>query len=256
MDVTVIGSSSFVPTLLNSWSSFFFDFGKGDYAIVDAGSWRLLTTVHKVTYTKHVLFTHKHWDHTLFFGGLLWRMRFRRRSEPLRILCPSNAYNRLQRLNRYFNPLGLPSFADLKGFTPAEPRRIGYLNASGTEIWAAAAQHTTTTAGYAFCQGNTKVVVAPDTAANSPTLLKLANNATAFFHDCTFPAGKEGLAKKKGHSTAEGAGYDAAKANAKTLVLIHMSKPRAPRKEELIKGARHYFDGKVLLAQDYATYTF
>ena len=254
--VTVIGSSSFVPTLLTSWSSFFVNLGKGDSVLVDAGSYRLLSIRKDVLNVKQILITHRHPDHTLFIGGLLRRMKRRKRTEPLTIISPPNAYHRLHQYIRYFNPGGVPSFATLRVFTPGNPRQIGYLPSSKTEILAAAACHTTTAIGYAVRQGNTKVVIAPDTTPNCPTLLKLAKNATAFFHDCTFPSRLHSLARRKGHSSPEGCGYDAKQSDVENLVLIHLSRPRNPDVKKVVSGARSRFNGKIIVARDNATYDF
>lgn len=256
MKVTVIGSSSFLPTLLNSWSSFLIDFGKDDRVLLDTGSWKLLYTKLPVQASKFILITHRHPDHLVFIGGLLRRMQRKKRRTPLTILCPTNVFNHLHSYSRLFNPNGIPDFATLKTFKPSKPVRVAHLMASETEIWAAAACHTTMAAGYAFIQGDTKVVIAPDTAANCSTLIDLAKNATAFFHDCTFPTRKLAYARRKGHSSPEGAGYDAQQANVKTLILIHVSRPRSPRNDGIISGARHYFDGNILVASDNSTYTF
>lgn len=205
---------------------------------------------------KYIFVTHRHPDHITFIGALILRMQRNGRTAPLTILCPPNAYQRLSSFIRFFNRQGPPAFVNIKVFTPAAPRRIARFSASQTEVWAAATCHTTLTAAYAFQQGKTKIIIAPDTAPNCSTLLALAEGATAFFHDCTFPIQRFTIARRKGHSNPEGAGDDARRVGAKNLILVHLSGTRAPDKRILIAGAKRHFEGGIFVARDNATFTF
>lgn len=256
MQVTVLGSSSFVPTLRRSWTSFLIDLGSGDQVLVDAGSRRIMGFRRDILPVKYVLISHKHPDHIAFLGALILRMKRNGRTSPLTILCPPNAYQRIFRFIRFFNRQNIPSFVNIKVFTPSVPRRIARLSTSKTDVWTAAACHTTLTAAYAFQQGKTRVVIASDTASNCSTLLALAKGATAFFHDCTFPIRRFGFARKKGHSNPESAGVDARRVGAKSLILVHLSGTRAPDKRALIAGAKRHFEGEVHVASDNTTFTF
>lgn len=256
LQVTVLGSSSFVPTLRRSWTSFLIDLGKGDQVLVDAGSRRIMGFRRDILPVKYVYITHKHPDHIAFLGALILRMQRNNRTIPLTILCPPNAYQRLSSFIRFFNRHGSPSFVNVKVLTPGAPQKIGKFLASQTEVWAAASCHTTLTAAYAFKQGETKIVFAPDTAPSCKSLLALAEGATAFFHDCTFPIRRFTFARRKGHSNPEGAGFDAKRVNAENLILVHLSGHRSPNEKALIMGAQRYFNGKVFVAHDNDKFTF
>jgi ribonuclease BN (tRNA processing enzyme) len=205
---------------------------------------------------KSVFVTHRHPDHIAFLGALILRMKRNKRTTPLNIICPPNAYQRIFSFIRFFNRQKPPDFVNIKVFTPGAPRKIDIFSASQTEVWAAASCHTTLTAAYAFQQGRTKIVIATDTAPNCPSLLALAQDATAFFHDCTFPVRRFTFARRKGHSNPEGAGNDAHRVGAKNLILVHLSGPRTMNKRALIAGAKRHFEGEVFVANDNSKFTF
>lgn len=256
MEIQVLGSSSFIPTIKGSWSSFLINLGNGDRILIDAGTRRLIGLRKDVFAVSHIFITHRHSDHIMFLGGLLRRMKRNNRKKSLTIFCPVNAFYHIQSFIRFYNPRGIPDFVTFETFTPDDPEYLITLTKSKTEIWAAAACHTTMAAGYGVIQGDKKVVIVPDTSPNCSTLLALAKNARAFFHDCTFPTRVHRLALKKGHSSPEGAGIDAHKAGAQTLVLIHTSRIRSLDQQTLIAGAAHHFDGEILVASDNSTFKF
>ncbi len=256
MRIEVLGSSSFIPTIKGSWSSFFIDLGKGDRILIDAGTRRLLGLRKDILTVSHIFITHRHPDHVMFLGALLRRMKRNNRKKPLTIFCPVNAFYHVTGFIRFYNPRGIPDFVNFETFTPGDPGYLISLSKSNTEIWAAAACHTTMTAGYGIIQGKTKVVIVPDTAPNCKPLLALAKGARALFHDTTFPTAVHSYAIAKGHSSPEGAGMDAAKAGVQTLVLIHTSRARARDEHALFDGAARYFGGEIHVGKDNATFTF
>lgn len=256
MEIQVLGSSSFIPTIKGSWSSFYINLGNGDRILIDAGTRRLLGFRKDALEVSHIFITHRHPDHILFLGALLRRMKRNNRKNPLTIFCPINALYRIQGFIRFYNPRGVPDFVDFETFTPGDPEYLITLSKSKTEMWAGAACHTTMAAGYGILQGNKKIVVVPDTKPKCSTLLALAKGARALFHDCTFPTRVHTTAVSKGHSSPEGAGFDAQKAEVKTLILVHTSRIRALDEQTLIEGAAQYFNGEILVASDNSTFKF
>ena len=256
MRVEVLGSSSFVPTIKSSWSSFFVELGNDELLLVDAGTRRLLGFRRDILSVNHILITHRHPDHIMFLGALLRRMHRNKRTTPLTIFCPVNAYYHIRGFVRFYNPRHAPEFVSYQTFVPGDPERLLTLPQSGTEVWIAATCHTTMAAAYAVIQGETKIVFAPDTTPNCPSLLALAKGAKGFFHDCTFPTRAHTYAVSKGHSSPEGAGLDAHKAGVDSLILIHTSRVRAFNQQNLITGAARYFNGEIHVANDTSTFTF
>ncbi|MFX1476245.1 MAG: MBL fold metallo-hydrolase [Promethearchaeota archaeon] len=255
MQVTVLGSSSFFPSLRRSWTSLFLNLGGGDAVLVDAGSWRLMTFRADILHTNRVYITHNHPDHTGFIGALVRRMRRQNRTRPLTIFCPTDTVQRLHHFIRIFNHNKIPLFVQIHPFTPDIPRTIDHLSSSQTEVKAAAACHTTLTAAYAFCQGDKRIIISPDTGPRCPTLLTLARGANAWFHDCTFATGRL-LSIRKGHSTPQNAGGDAARANVKALILIHISGLRLRNPRAIVAAARLHFNGEIYIAKDGMSFNF
>ncbi len=56
-----------------------------------------------------------------------------------------------------------------------------------------------------------------------PGAIELARDADVLIHEATYPGGEERLAKSRGHSTAADAARCAAEANARKLVMTHVS---------------------------------
>ena len=80
----------------------------------------------------------------------------------------------------------------------------------------------------------------------------MAQGADAWFHDCTFATGRL-LSIRKGHSTPQNAGADAARANIKKLILIHISGLRLRNPRAILAAARLHFRGDILIARDKMT---
>ncbi|MFX0167921.1 MAG: MBL fold metallo-hydrolase [Candidatus Hodarchaeota archaeon] len=256
MRVEVLGSSSFVPTLKSSWSSFFVELGDDETILIDAGTRRLLGFRRDLLNVNHIFITHRHLDHIIFLGALLRRMKRNHRTTPLTVFCPVNAFYQLKTFIRFYLPSGSPNFVSFQPFTPSNPKHLVTLSHTQTQIWTAATCHTTMAAAFALVQGSKKIVFAPDTAPNCSTLLALAKGAQGFFHDCTFPTRVHTLAVAKGHSSPEGAGLDATKAEVESLILIHTSRVRALNQQTLIAGAAQHFKGKIHVAKDGSNFTF
>jgi ribonuclease Z len=75
--------------------------------------------------------------------------------------------------------------------------------------------------------------------------LELARDADVVIHEATYPAGEERLARQRGHSTAADAAQCAKRANARKLVLTHISQ-KHQRLELYRDGARKIFDNTVV----------
>jgi len=248
LQITILGSSAFVASAQRSWTSLLLDLGNGDRILVDAGSWRLVNSPRVLAVSK-IYLTHRHIDHICFLGALLRKMRRRGRTHPLDIFLPANATHRLRPLIRIFN-FRFPSFVRFHPFDVYTPRRVDQLPGSKTEVWAASADHTTATVAYSFRQEAVQVTVAPDTRSGFSPLIELARGTSVLLHDCTFSSGRLRLARRYGHSSPEGAGYDAACARARNLVLTHISDVWARNQSNLLAGAREYFSGPIILACD------
>jgi len=254
--VTVIGSSSFVPTRKRTWTSVLLDFGNEDRVLLDAGSARLLRPRQEILSVSHIYISHNHPDHTIFLGPLVRRMQRRKRRALLTIHCPTSAYPRVRFFIRLFNRFCIPLFVRFEVFVPGAPSEVNRFANSNTRVWAASECHVVDAAAYAFLQGDTKVVFATDTRANCASVIALAKGATAFFHDATFPTRAARMARVRGHSSPEGAGIDATRAGARTLVLTHVSDIRFPDERALVVGAQHHYKGRIIVAKDKQTYEF
>lgn len=95
-----------------------------------------------------------------------------------------------------------------------------------------------------------KVVYTGDTAF-SENVVKEAMNANVLIHEATFDESMQEEAIARKHSTVKDAAITAEKANVKNLVLTHLSSRYGKEDEEqLIKQARKYYKGNIIIAYD------
>lgn len=76
----------------------------------------------------------------------------------------------------------------------------------------------------------------------------LAKDVDILIHESTYPGGEEKLAKKRGHSTSADAARCAKKANAKKLILTHLSQ-KHPNKSIFVQTCKEIFSN-VIAAHD------
>ena len=82
--------------------------------------------------------------------------------------------------------------------------------------------------------------------------VELGRDADVLIHESTYPAGHEKLAHQRGHSTAGDAARCALKANARRLILTHLSQKYLDPKE-FLGGAKEIFENTEI-ARDFATF--
>ena len=176
--------------------------------------------------------------------------------------------------HRYLIPIRLVSqfhgfdLGDLNSTDSKDMKPLHTLETSETKVYVTAVDHTSSiivyhwpcvTAGYAFEQGQTSIIIATDTKSGCQNLIELSKKATALFHDCTFNEGKRQRrrAKASGHSTPSGAGADAKAANVKYLILTHVSDRRVKDTEQFRASAQvSGYNGEVHLAEDGKEFPF
>ncbi|TXD31979.1 ribonuclease Z [Lujinxingia vulgaris] len=86
-----------------------------------------------------------------------------------------------------------------------------------------------------------------------PEAIALARDADLLIHEATYVAGDERSAHQRGHSTSADAARCARDANAKRLILTHISQKHL-NLEEVVQGARSIFPN-VEIARDLAEFT-
>lgn len=97
-----------------------------------------------------------------------------------------------------------------------------------------------------------KIVYCTDTIPCSGSK-HLARDADVLVHESTYPAGEEERAHARGHSTAGDAAHCAVEANAKHLILTHLSQ-KYLHAHEFLDGARQIF-ANTDAAKDLKTFT-
>jgi ribonuclease Z len=83
---------------------------------------------------------------------------------------------------------------------------------------------------------------------------ELAEDVDVLVHESTYPAGEEKLAHDRGHSTAADAARCARDAEARKLILTHISQ-RYTRLDQIESGAREIFE-ETEVAEDLDEFTF
>lgn len=188
-----------------------------------------------------LIITHYHPDHFHDYhcirhaiGGSL---KDYSRQKPLFVFAPQEG-----------NPwLEMQEWADIFKLTPLEecigqPMQLGSLNLQFLET-----KHTVKSFALSVTNGNKKIVYTSDTAWFE-NLIGFVSSADLLICESSVVNTDERIAREKGHLTAGQAGYLAAQANAKHLILTHLW-PDMDHKV-LIKEAQEVFGGEITLAKD------
>jgi len=166
---------------------------------------------------EYILITHMHPDHT---GGLLPFLFYRKLNSiksPLTIIGPPNleAY-----ISDSFQHTGVNHNQELHYISIADRSAIEL--DKGISLHALEMEHTIPCWGYAFEDGNRKLVFVTDTRSNDNTV-KLAEKADVLIHEATFQHHNRDKALEYFHVTEIQAMEIADTAQVKRLVLTHFS---------------------------------
>jgi ribonuclease Z len=194
--------------------------------------------------------THSHTDHLYALPSLIHCLWLMKRSKPLTILTNPPTREKAVRLLEEFGLL------EREGLFPVE-----WIDAENRDSDIAAdlrvrlfpVRHSVPTSGLRIEGGGAACAYTADTAP-APEVDAAVRGCQALIHEASGDAAGEPSLNAAGHSSAGQAGQAAARAGAGRLFLCHFDYRSPQRPEDLLREARSFFPGEVIipnLFQDY-----
>ncbi|RME79436.1 MAG: ribonuclease Z [Methanobacteriota archaeon] len=284
VEVFFLGTSAGIPSVKRNMPSIALRWG-GDVLLFDAGECCQRSLMKsKVGYgsIRNIFISHAHLDHFLGLFGLIETLRMTTNApeEKLNIYAPSKLMEKL--LNRW-------PFMELKtlkegvkhrgkdysvrafrvkhegesfGFVFEEDEKIRFNKERALELGikgrlfseierkgkVVVDGRSVLLSDISYVERGKKVVYSGDTMY-CERIVEEAMGADLLIHEATFDEGMEEEAIQRRHSTVKDAATIAEKAGVKMLALTHIS-ARYDNAEMLVKQAKEYYSGEVVVAHD------
>lgn len=204
-----------------------------------------LQIIHNIDY---ICLSHLHNDHFMGLFSLLWYYFINRRKELLHICGPPNTKDTINTILDLSNtPDSIKTFK-IKYHEFNVSDDIQSIQWDTYMIDTIKVSHAIPTLGYRIEYKGKSICYSSDTKPDE-SLILLANNTDLFLCESTFPEKHSSLAHQLFHSTSADAGRMAAKSNSSMLALTHIAADFFGKEEEMVKEAKKYFKGKVILAE-------
>jgi ribonuclease Z len=198
----------------------------------------------------HLFVTHRHGDHALGYPLLiLWLVTNERPPEAFpTVLANETTWNGLDTLlrNSFGEVANRAENAPRTIFGDAEQATLNLAPNLTLFTWPLAHSRFAPDSGVRMaCDG--KVLAFTGDTAPCPNIIPLARDADLLVHDATNSAtlSPELTENAYGHSSARGAGRNAAEAGVKHLALVHIAADYEGRQDVLIAEAAREFAGRV-----------
>jgi ribonuclease Z len=189
-----------------------------------------------------LVITHFHPDHVNGLPILLMHLWLLGRKQPLTIHGFEHTLERIQAMMELFEWHKWPEFFPVSFNKVPENELALVMEYEEIKISSSPVCHLMPTMGLRIeLLDSNKVIAYSSDTEPCPTLIKLANNADVLIHEAS--------GETIGHSSPAQAGRVARQAGASSLVLIHYPVDQL-NNLELIKQAKHPFQGTVTLADD------
>lgn len=291
LSIFVGGSAASVPTATRGLSSYLLRAGSKKI-LIDCGEGTQHQFARSIGLPEidDIFITHLHLDHWFGLVGILKTFDLRDRERPLRVFGPPFLNYRIKSMTGILGRTGYPleviqlsdydevPYDDFKvkafpvqhrteafGYSFVEPMRRGRVDVEkvkslgivGPDIGRMQANPFLEINGVVWAEitgpprSGRRVVFSGDTRPCAATEME-AYKADLLIHEATFSQAEAARAKKTGHSTAREAGLLARAAEAKRLVLTHVS--ARDHWKRLEQEAATVFDGPMQVARDFDTY--
>jgi ribonuclease Z len=202
-----------------------------------------------------VFLSHGHADHVLGFPQLALLQKFITKEPPLRIYCTAAVREAITTITRLTFPEAVDGLPHFDWIELAEgPRQSHDLTDDiqlTTEMVFGPPYMPVLGLRLDFFDKDVSLAFSADTAP-SETVASLAHNCDLLIHEASFSATLQPNASPElfFHSDARQAGQIAARAGAKRLALVHLSRMHGNHRRVLTAEAAEYFKGLVLVPDD------
>jgi ribonuclease Z len=190
-----------------------------------------------------VYISHTHSDHIGDFTGLLWAMAMENRTKRVRVVSSARTASTMEKiLELQSTPWSFVKFD------------IDFVRPEDVGVETIMTIHDPENLAYRFRTESGDLVFVGDTA-KSEKISDFAKECDLLIHDATFLDGQESIAAITRHSTARDAGNTAKHADARRLVLTHISPGNEGAEKRYLAETHSVFDGQVVLAKDHQVLT-
>jgi ribonuclease Z len=191
-----------------------------------------------------LIITHFHPDHVSGYPLLLLDLWLMGRKNPLDVYGLGDVISRVDEMMRLYQWQAWQDFYDVKYHRLDTTPMQTIIDNETIKILASPMQHIIPSIGLRISTPGGSLFYSSDTMP-CENLRDLANGVDIMIHETT--------GKNFGHSSSEEAGKSAQEAGAKALYLVHY--PITANKEDLIRGAKMFFSGEVVAAEDLMTFS-
>jgi len=244
MKVNVLGSGATSPSSRRACASYLvdekylFDSGPGSYM-------NLMKAGLDQNRIEAIFISHLHGDHIYDLGAFLWGMATNERNDKLLVYGPKGIADLISHILSDANtPASFLKF-------DVEPVEVVARDTIHGSVETAMGEHAIYDLIYrmgGFCYtGDTRPVRVTATIAKGCDLL---------LHESSFPGRLEKEAHMYWHSTSVDAARIAKMAEAKSLMLVHISPVQEANAKEMLDEVKQNFHGKAMLASDLAEVIF
>ncbi len=244
--LTVIGAAGSIVFVRRGYPAFLVN----DDLLLDCGegTTEKLIKLDMIDTIKTICLTHRHLDHFIGIGSLLWHFGLTKRKEPLEIIGPPGIKNSIN------------TILDLT-FTPdkLKPFEITYTELKDTEevqiiggkynLSSIKADHSVISFSFRIEYEGKSICYIGDTRPN-PRLLKLVEDCNLIICEATLPDNLKEHAHEIGHSTPSDAAQLATEAGCDTLAIVHISSYFKDQLETFRKEAEAVFKKKIIIPED------
>lgn len=199
--------------------------------------------------------SHGHADHVLGFPQLALQAKFILKDPPLKIFCTSTVRDALLKITELTFPEAIDMFHRFQWVELAEGPRQTHDIADGllltTELVFGPPYMPVLGLRLDFLDKGIALAFSADTAP-SPTVASLATDCDLLIHEASFSATLQPDVSPElfFHSDARQAGQIAARANAKRLALVHLSRLHGSHRRVLTAEAQEAFRGLIIVPDD------
>ena len=271
MELTFLGTNAGVPSKDRNVTSMVLDLQNKQKSLWmfdcgEATQHQILHSHVKLSRINKIFITHLHGDHIFGLPGLLCSRSMGGTENPLTIYGPTGIKAFIE------TALTLSQSYLTYPLDIIEIEQDGFLfEEEGIRISCGALSHPVPCFGYRLEEDNKPgklnadkleaeniprgrcIVIFGDTQP-TPNAVKLAENADVIVHEATFKHDMADKANSRGHSSTIQAAELAKKANAKRLIITHISSRYSPKETPELLAECHTVFGNTQIASDFETF--
>ena len=252
IEVTLLGSGGATPYLQRTTPMIALNVNT-DIILFDCGSGatqRLAQAGIKAGSLNSLFFTHFHADHCVDFPIIVLTSYLEGRNAPLKVYGPKGTISFVElMLNDLFSyiPRLISNILEVEfKIDVFEVEPLQTIQFHNYIVKVGAAKHSANSLCYRVDTGIESVAFSGDTEY-SQDVINIAHDCNLLIHECPFP---ENFGATPGHTSPSQVGQIAKKANANSVVIIHLFEEVLGNEDQMRNEIQKNFDGEVIIGED------